>query len=287
MQITVYLDVIFLINFIADFSVLFITGVILKQRIVMWRLVTGAVFGAGMLLFFILSPFLQNGRTGAVICVGISMGAVAISYGRRNGGLIRKWFLSTTIMVLIGSVMNYLRYISGETTLQLCKWMALFTGSGISVWLLLCYLKKTMDKTKGLYLIEIKHGNRITVERVYMDTGNFLKDPLFEKPVILLSEKLVKSCLAEDEIDIIERYKESGRLDYQVLLTNRLQKRDCFHEIAYESVGNPSGRLLCLLMDEIDIHGSGKILKKQPVAVGPEGLFEGKVYQGLLHQDCI
>lgn len=287
MQITVYLDVIFLINFIADFFVLFITGVILKQRIVAWRLVTGAVFGAGMLLFFILSPFLQNGRTGAAICVGISMGAVAISYGRRNGGLIRKWFLSTTIMVLIGSVMNYLRYISGETTLQLCKWMALFAGSSIGVWILLCYLKKTMGKTKGLYLIEIKHGNRITVERVYMDTGNFLRDPLFEKPVILLSERLVKSCLTEDEIDIIEQYKESGRLNYQVLLTNRLQKRDCFHEIAYESVGNPSGRLLCLLMDEIDIHGSDRILKRQPVAVGPEELFEGKGYQGLLHQDCI
>lgn len=287
MQITVYLDVIFLINFIADFFVLFITGVILKQRIVIWRLVTGAVFGAGMLLFFILSPLLQNGKTGTVICVGISMGAVAISYGRTNGGLMRKWFLSTTIMVLIGSVMNYLRYISGETTLQICKWMTFFAGSSISVYMLLRYLKKTMLKAKGLFLIEIKHGDRITVDQVYMDTGNFLRDPLFEKPVILLSERLVKSCLAEDEIDIIEQYKKSGRLDYQVLLTNRLQKRDCFHEIAYKSVGNPSGRLLCLLMDEINIHGSGIILKKQPVAVGPEGLFEGKAYQGLLHQDCI
>ena len=107
------------------------------------------------------------------------------------------------------------------------------------------------------------------------------------KPVILLSESLVKSCLTKEEIYIIEQYKKNGRLDYIDTLTGEMQKNDCFHEIIYESVGNSSGRLLCLLMEKIIIPDAGKVLVKQPVAIGPEGLFIGKSYQGLLHQECI
>lgn len=287
MQITVYLDIIFIINFIADFFVLLLTGLILKQRIVLWRLIIGAVFGAGMLLFFVLSPLLLSGTAGIAFCIGISMGAVAISFGRKNGGLIRKWFLSTTIMILIGSVMNYLKYISGETVFQICKWLLCFIASGACIYFLLLYFRQVMQKEKDIYLIEIKHGEHITVNQVYMDTGNFLWDPLFEKPVILLSESLVKSCLTEEEINIIEQYKKNGRLDYKDVLTNKMQKRVCFHEIAYKSVGNSSGRLLCLLMEKINILDAGRILTKQPVAIGPESLFEGKSYQGLLHRKCI
>ncbi|MDE5863688.1 MAG: sigma-E processing peptidase SpoIIGA [Lachnospiraceae bacterium] len=56
MQITVYLDIIFVINFIADFFVLFLTGKILRQKILWWRLIAGTAFGAGSLLFFVLRP---------------------------------------------------------------------------------------------------------------------------------------------------------------------------------------------------------------------------------------
>lgn len=287
MQITVYLDIIFIINFIADFFVLFLTGKIMKQRIVWWRMIAGAAFGAIMILFFILLPIASGKVTGPAFCIGISMGAVAISYGRKNGGLIKKWFLSTTIMILIGSVMNYIKYLSGETALQICKWLLFFFVSCFGVYILLLYIQKMTGQTKNLYLIVVKHGDRMIVDQMYLDTGNFLWDPLFGKPVILLSENLVKNCLTEEENKIIEQYKKNGKLDYQQVLTNKVQKRDCFHEIAYESVGNPSGKLLCLLMDEIDVQGTGTVLIKQPVAVGPEKLFEGKMYQGLLHRECI
>lgn len=287
MQITVYLDVIFLINFIADFIVLLLTGVIMRQKIVFWRLFAGAFFGAGMLLPLVCFPHLLMGRIGIAVCVGISMGAVAISFGRKNGNFSKKWFLSTTIMFLLGGIMNYFKSKTGNTFIQLSVWMILFAGSTLCGWIMLRFLKKTIQKEDNLYLIKVRYEDRVAVDQVYLDTGNMLWDPLFYKPVILLSEKFVKRCITKEEREIIEEYREKGKLNFEKILACNTQRKACFHEITYQSVGNSSGRLLCFLVEEIHISGSDHILKKQPVAIGPSFLFEGKEYQGLLHRECI
>lgn len=287
MQITVYLDIIFFINFIADLIVLLLTGVILKQKIVFWRLFAGASFGAGMLLPLVCFPQLLMGKIGIAACVGISMGAVAISFGKKNGNFSKKWFLSTTIMFLLGGIMNYFKSITDNTFIQLSVWMILFTGSTLCGLVMLHFLKKTIQKEDNLYLIKVRYEDRVVVDQVYLDTGNMLWDPLFYKPVIMLSEKFVRRCITKEEEEIIEEYREKGKLNLEKILACNTQRKACFHEITYQSIGNPSGRLLCFLVEEIHISGSDHILKKQPVAIGPSFLFEGKEYQGLLHRECI
>lgn len=287
MQIIVYLDIIFFINFIVDFFVLLLTGIILKQKIVCWRVIAGALFGAVSLLPFFLRPNLLTGKTGIILCTGISMGAVAISLGRKKGGLVKKWFLSTTIMVLLGGMINYLRCITGVTSVSLGIWMVLFAGGGAGCFYMIRFLQKMLHKGKHIYLIRIKHGMKEAMDYVYLDTGNMLWDPLFSKPVILLSESFVGKCLTEEEKEFIEEYKKKGYINYKKQIVLDIQKKACFHEIAYQSVGNPSGKLLCLIMEEIVLKKNGQILVKQPVAIGSADLFEGKEYQGLLHFECI
>lgn len=247
----------------------------------------GASFGAGMLLPLVYFPYLLMGKLGIAACVGISMGAVAISFGRKNGGFIKKWFLSTTIMFLLGGIMNYLKRITDDTFMQLSVWMILFTGSSLCGIIALYFWKYTIQKKDNIYLIKVKHENQVAVDQVYLDTGNMLWDPLFYKPVIMLSEGFVIRCMTKEEKEIIEEYREKGKLNFEKILTCNTQKKACFHEITYQSVGNPSGKLLCFLVEEIHINGCDRILKKQPIAIGPSFLFEGKEYQGLLHRECI
>lgn len=287
MQITIYLDIIFLINFFADFMVLYLTGIVIKQKIRIWKVVAGALLGATFLLLFVLYPTLLIGWKGIVISVGISMGAVAIPYGDNMVFFVRTWFLSTTIMVLLGGVMNYLKYIFHISILQLLQWLLFFGASSICTWICIVIIRKTIKQSDNTYLIQIKLRDRMTIETVYMDTGNFLLDPIFQKPVIILSENVVWKCLIEEEKQIIRQYKESGRLDYNNLLSCQTQKKVCFHEIGVRSVGNLNGKMLCLLIDEVSILGEKKVLYRQPVAVASASLFEGKTYQGLLHKECI
>ena len=287
LQITVYFDVIFLINFIAGFMVLYLTGVIAKRKIILWKVVVAAVISASILLVFVLKPTLLMGFRGIVISIGISMGAVAIPYGERRLSFVRTWFLSTTIMVLIGGIMNYLKYIFHISVLQMLQWFLLFSASSVCILILIVNIQKTRKRNDNNYLIRITHGEKSIIEMVYMDTGNMLVDPLFQKPVLVLNEDVVNKCVIEEERLIIKQYRESGKLDYNCLLSGQTQKRVCFHEIAYQSVGNPSGKILCILLDEVNILGEGKVLYKQPVAIVPKELFKGKAYQGLLHRESI
>lgn len=105
--------------------------------------------------------------------------------------------------------------------------------------------------------------------------------------MLLLSRAAVIDCFEEEEREIIEQYNKKGRLDYEKIMTYNIQSKDCFHEILYQSVGNPTGKLLCFLADEVRIEGSDRILKKQPVAIIFSALFSGKEYQGLLHMESV
>ena len=85
MQVTVYLDIIFIINFLVDFYVLLITGWLNHQRVKISRIVIGALFGSILFLPLIFCPMLLCGIPGIVILTGTSMGAVLISLGKENG----------------------------------------------------------------------------------------------------------------------------------------------------------------------------------------------------------
>ncbi len=287
MQVTIYLDVVFFINFIADLFILVMTGIILKQKMKIVRLMAGASFGAAMLLPFLMYPSCLQGITGFVMFTIISMGTVAISYGRKNGSLFRKWLVLTVFLFLLGGIMNCLRCLTGMTAIRISAWLLLFLGSGIGFFFLIFFMKKNMQREKTLYLMKIRQGEKQVVDYVYLDTGNMLWDPLFCKPVIVLGEKLATSFMTEEEKEIVEIYKKKGQLQYEKVLVCKSQKNVCFHEIVCQSVGNPSGKLLCFLAEEISIHGLEKTLRRQPVAIAPSILFEGKAYQGLLYKECI
>lgn len=287
MQVTIYLDIIFFINFLTDLFALYLTGKVMKQRIAVWRLVSGALFGAGALLPFLTVPSLLYGKTGVIICMGINMGAVSISLGRKNGGIIKKWFLSTTIMILLGGVMNCLRYKIGISTITFFVWFCMFLGSAVICIVLIRFWKWRLHKQNAIYSVEIRNGRQLLTAKFFLDTGNMLLDSLYGKPVMILSEEAVKECLEEEERRFIEQYNISGQMDFEKMLVCNLLRKDSFHEIAYQSVGSPTGKLLCFLADEVQIEGSERILKRQPIAIASSVLFRGKEYEGLLHSECI
>ncbi len=287
MQITVYIDVVFLIDGIATLTSLILTGKMLKKRISWKKLLLATFFATVSLFVFIVFPFLFVGWKGIFMLLGISIGTVAIPYWEKNVSFVRTWFYSTTIMILQGSFMSYIKYISEVFSLQIWTWLVLFFVSTLFVLIVVKSLKNTLKQSESLFLVKITHGKQITIETLYMDTGNCLMDPIFLKPVIVLSENVIGACLLDEEKMIMDEYKKSGKLDYEMLLSCQTQKKICFHEVSYRSVGETSGTMLCLLIDEIKVLGNGRVLKKQPVAIAPAELFVGMTYQGLLHKECI
>lgn len=286
MQVKLYLDIIFLVNFIVTCFVLFSVSIILHIHTKWWKIILGGFAGSVALLFFVPFRFFLYPVTGTLIYIGISIGANGICFGFRNGFLY-KWLLSTTIMVLIGNCMNYIKYLFGISVLDFGKWILCFFVAETTVLIFLMKLIRIQKISKQLYHVKFTHNNRIFYETLYLDTGNFLWDPLFQKPVIVLSEKSVSACFTVEEYRLLKEYLDMGIFNYKSLHSSEMQKKYCFHEISYESVGRKNGRMLCFLMEEVEIVNENKKLYKQPVAIVSKSLFYGKKYQGLLQPDCI
>lgn len=286
MQVTVYLDIIFIINFLVDFYVLLITGWLNHQRVKISRIVIGALFGSILFLPLIFCPKLLCGIPGIVILTGTSMGAVLISLGK-EGGFIRKWFLSTTIMFLFGGVFHYVKNSLGVPRVKLYTWLIIFPAAGLLGGLMVSLLIRARKDGNYIVDIRINHNGRVVDDSIFIDSGNRLWDVIYGKPVILLSEELSKKILSNDEWSLVEAYKKNGYIDYSDLFCTYIQKRICFHEIAYQSVGNSSGKLLCFIVESVEITNTGKVYKKQPAAIADSQLFAGKNYQGLLFADDI
>ena len=286
MQVKLYLDVLFLVNFVVGFFVLLMTSFLLNLHTKWWRIILGSVFGTVTLLFLLFMGVLFHPWKSLLIYIGISLEANIICFGLKKG-LLCKWLLSTTIMVLIGSCMNYIRYSFGLTVLVLFKWMLCFFVAEVVIIILFLSIKFYKAGSCRIYTVNfIHHGGKVC-KKLYLDTGNMLRDPLFGKPVIVLSDEVVKSCFTLEENRLLGDYFNMGIFNYIGLHSNEMQKKYCFHEIPYQSVGNTNGKLLCFLMDEVEITELKITLYKQPVAIAPPGLFKGKTYQGLLHPNCI
>ena len=291
MQVTVYLDLVFVINFIADFYVLLITGWIIHQKISMIRIVMGATFGAAVFLPCVIYPNLFMGFSGIMLSIGISMGAVAISLGIK-GGFIRKWFLSTTIMVLFGGIFQLIKLKIELPHITIYTWLIFISASGIIVCIIISGLVRIREQEKDICRIYIRHQGKNMETDVLIDSGNRLWDARFNKPVILLSEDIIQVIVSSDEYDFINEYKKKGYVDYHDPILLKTPKT-CFHEISFQSVGEMSGKLLCFLIEEIRVSyvkKSNKIHKcyiKQPCAIVDPELFDNKQYKGIFFSDNI
>jgi stage II sporulation protein GA (sporulation sigma-E factor processing peptidase) len=280
MQITLYLDVIFLVNFVVDFMALELTAFVLKLQSPWWRIFLAAGVGGVSGLTLLCIPGSLSGVAGVTGLVGSSIGANMIAFGRK--GVIQKWFCSTTILFLLGGVMSYVKGITGKTTLSLVTWFVLLVeGLGI-VGLLVHITKKRHLAVPNLSFVVMNHEGKHIHFQAFVDTGNFLWDPLLGKPVVLISREVMEGLVNDTEKEMISKYLKCGYIDYSQMLYKDVQRKNCFHEIAYQSVGQPCGKLICFLVEEMIVGNSDITERKQPVAVAPDYLFCGQEYQGLI-----
>ncbi|MDO5155693.1 MAG: sigma-E processing peptidase SpoIIGA [Eubacteriales bacterium] len=280
MRITFYWDVLFLVNFLSGIVVFIITSYFCSIKANVLRICLAAMLESILFLFLLGSPSVLTGLSGVLCLLGTTFGVTIIAYGVEK--CVYCWFCSTTIMFLIGSIMNYAKMITNQTVLSICGWLVLFIGSTVSCLFLLLYIKKSKCNRKHMVSCIVENNGKIEKTVAYVDTGNLLKDPLTGRFVVIISKEIIAKCLEEAALKIVDAYEKNGYLNYESTLFYDLQKKYGFHEITYQSVGNFSGKLLCIYIEKIEVMEEQSVFERQPVAVVDPKLFENKAYQALL-----
>lgn len=190
----IYVDLVFLINFIMDFYILSGVKFLLKLDTKLIRTILGSLIGSlsFILLFFSLSTFILN-----LLKIFISLLMVLVSFGKYKF-FNRLFYLYVISIFLGGSIYLINDSLGYEVT------SGVFVNNGYSINLIILliispviifmYVRefyKLKKKINTIYNVVIKFKNKEIKLEGFLDTGNKLVDPYFNRPIILLNKMYI------------------------------------------------------------------------------------------------
>ena len=183
---TVYIDLLFILNFIYDVIILTTVSITLKRKVTIKRIFLGSLLGA-LSTFLIFIPINKYFLLSLKILAGLIM--VFITFKYKN----IKYFLNNTIYLYMCSVIlaGFLYFLKIEFN-NLCYFISL----SIAPLILYLYIieQKKLKKVVNYYknvLITLKN-NRVIELKGFIDSGNKLKDPITNKYIILINKIKLK-----------------------------------------------------------------------------------------------
>lgn len=275
MQVTVYADMLFLVNWLMDYILLCAVAVMLRLKTEKKRLCGAAALGAlWVCVTAIFSVPLWLEKTASLLLINSAMIRVAFKTTRK-GDYVHAVFLLYAIGLLGGGVANlvyfhtgvgaYLKGMIHGETIGIASSVAVMISAG-AVCGVLRMIRSITDHESRLrccYQACLFLGDNAVTLTAFLDTGNQLREPITGKAVHIAE----KSKLAALE----QRPEETVKM-----------------LIPFHAVGTEAGLLTALRIDRMELIRSDgrKITLERPLV----GLYEGKLsskeeYQMLLHTE--
>ncbi len=251
---TVYLDVIFLLNILFDACILLIVALIRKQKVRIYRLLIGAVYAASF-VFFLLGPYSAL-FSSPVVKLLFSIGMIWVTFFpfTFRTGLCLLFDLYVVTFSLGGALFG-LHYFFGQS-LEMRSGALVTRNGGYGdpvTWGFVCILfpilaylyikndqhrkmKKIQDNS--IYNCQFDFLNFQIICKGLLDTGNRLVDPLTNRPVVILDVKRFRQALPNDLYEKMIQPNQAVPDFDKVWIKYRL------HWIPYRSLGNSNGRLI-------------------------------------------
>jgi stage II sporulation protein GA (sporulation sigma-E factor processing peptidase) len=262
---TLYLDVIWLLNVCVDFILLWLTGLILKRQFVLWRIVIGSLIGSAIIILS-FSPY-ANIVGNPLIKLLFSLAMVYSAFGYKRfrfyfTNLLMFYFVTfLTGGILIGAH-YFLTFDPGaETTVLLASikgfgdpisWVFVMLALPIA-WYFSKGRMNSVEHVKIQYdqLVDaiIKIGEYEFHVKGLVDSGNQLQDPISKAPVMIVSISSLKETLPEAVKILCEEVDEifSGHINLKAEWSDRLRI------VPAQSVGRKSQLLAAIKPDSITL----------------------------------
>ena len=178
-----YIEVIIIFNIYIDFLVLLLTSILIKQKIPLKKLLfISLISGLSSIILFLNITIIEL----LIISFLISILIIKLTFKKMKALLY--FYLNS---ILIGGIIFLVNNFIKLSTLDNYLVLTLITPI-----ILIIYKKKIKDLKENYnlnYQIKLKYkGKKITLNS-FLDTGNNLTDPYFNKPVILVNEDIIKS----------------------------------------------------------------------------------------------
>jgi stage II sporulation protein GA (sporulation sigma-E factor processing peptidase) len=256
----VYIDILFLVNFMMDTLVLLIVRRILGCNATLKRVLLGSASGALFTCLIVVLPFggtvvrflLFHLLTSALmLLVGLNIRSLR-SFAQAYAGLYISTFLLGGIFSWLA---QYIRYAAIFFAVAAISYLGV-----LAAWKYIVYLRKIEEfQCNVTFYLDGEQCNM----KALIDTGNSLMDPDTGKPVCIVERRSIEPLLKKRGLAMLSF-------------------------VPYRSLGNTKGELPTIEIGKICIHRqSDRWIENPVIGISSQNLSARGNYQMILHPDML
>ena len=208
MEVKIFVDVLFIINFIIDYILLSVTSFFAKKSPSILKMCLGSSVGglfASVCFFVPLNSFFSLLSAAAVAFL-----MVFISFGTKKAAALLKDTATFYLVCIAGAGIGFAAIFSGKAPqfavnngifyadIDAYTLLFVFAFSVTIIHTATGYIKKQRIKSSFLYSVTIEKNGKKSHDTALFDTGNFTRDPISQKSVIIAEWQSV-SCLFDEK----------------------------------------------------------------------------------------
>ncbi len=259
---TIYVDVVLIENVLMNYIILFATSVVLKLKIKQTRLIIASILGA----IYTIIAYISDLQIYSNIFLKLILSLVIIYIAfnpKRLKQLTKYVFIFYLTSFVFGGAAFAIIYIVKPQEILKNNGLILNTNSlkvifisaivaFVSITIGFKLVKNKMS-TKDIYCnIKIKLNQKEIETKAMIDTGNFLKEPITNTPVVVVEHTLLYECMPKEILNHIENILGG---DFSEVPENiKKEYISKLKVIPFSSLGKQNGMLLGIKADKIVIN---------------------------------
>ena len=294
---TVYIDVVFLENLILNVIILYATSLIAKTNLKIIRTLISASIGS---IYAIMYYIFQIGLYSNIIFKFVlSVIMIYVAFNPKEfKTLLKVLILFYLTSFVFGGASLSVIYLVNAQRINIQNGMiigkytmnTIFTGIIIAFIVIVIAFKiiKSKISKNDLYCdIRFKINNKEIKTKAMLDTGNLLKEPITNIPVVVVEHKLLYDVIPNEILDNIENILGGDLEDISDEVKSDYISK--LKVIPFTSLGKQNGILLGIKADELiveEMNGEKKI-DKVIIGIYNKELNKKRTYSALIGIDVI
>ncbi len=294
---TIYLDVIFLENIVINYIILYVTGLISKSIINQKKILLGATIGAiYSIIYYLLRLKIYSSF---IIKIILSIVIIYVAFNSNNfKELLKKVLLFYLTSFVFGGAAIAIIYMANSQNITILNGVLVgsYTLKTILIGIIVAYfttiiafkiLKAKISKKDLICDISITLNNKEIKTKAMIDTGNLLKEPITNLPVIVMEHILLYDVIPKEILDNINELLGGDFKNIPESIKEEYLSK--LKVIPYSSLGKQNGMLLGIKGENLIVNLKEETKKIDKIIIGiyNKSLTKKGEYRSLLSLDVI
>jgi stage II sporulation protein GA (sporulation sigma-E factor processing peptidase) len=289
---TIYIDIVLIENLIMNYIILFTTAVVLKIKVNHIRLILASLLGAGYSIIAYMG--IIKVYSSIILKIILSVLIIYIAFNPQNiKKMCKDLLLFYLVSFVFGGAALALIYIIKPQNILMKNGLFLGTytlktvmlGAVVAFCIIIgafAIIKNKISKKDMFCEIEILINQKKIKTKAMIDTGNMLKEPITNVPVIVVEHILLYSCMPKE---ILNNLKEIMGGDFKNIPCDIQEKYiSKLKLIPFSSLGKQNGMLIGIRPEYVKVitDEQEKINKNVIIGIYEKSLTKKGEYQALI-----